>query len=343
MIEVTGRAKGGKARAEKLTPERRREIANNAVAAKKERATMPIATHTGTIRIGDLEIPCYVTEKGERVLSGRGMQEALRLVDEELPASGQKPGSRMDRFLGTKSLRPLIYRDRSSDHFAPVKFKFESKVINGYRAEILPDICDAMLEARDRNMLDTPRKQVIAKQCDILMRGFARVGIIALVDEATGFQKDRAKDALAQILEKFVAKELQPWVKTFPADYYEQLFRLYGYPFPPEGKPQWRPQFFGKITNEVVYNRLAPELLPELKKAASKAEKKAHLHRWLTQELGHPKLREHLASLITLQKLSKDPKEWRALVDRIHPRYGKTLPLPLDYSNDDEIGNRWRG
>jgi ATP-dependent DNA ligase len=41
--------------------------------------------------------------------------------------------------------------------------------------------------------------------------------ISALVDEATGYQKERAADALARILEAFIAKELQPWIKTmFP-------------------------------------------------------------------------------------------------------------------------------
>lgn len=329
MQEVEGRAKGGKARMAKLTPEQRTENARKAARVKAENAKMPRITHAGTLRIGNLEIPCYVTESEDRVLSGRGIQEALRLVDEDPPASGQKPGSRMDRFLGTKSLKPLIFKNHAPDHFSPVKFRSEGRTINGYRAEILPDICEAMLEARDLDMLDTPRKQIIAKQCDILMRGFARVGIIALIDEATGYQKTRAKDALAQILEKFVAKELQPWLKTFPADYYEHLFRLYGLPFPPE-RANARPQFFGKITNNVVYERLAPDLLPELRKAASKAEKRARLHQWLTSDTGHPKLREHLSSIVTIMKLANSPEQFKAMVDQVHPRFGETYSLDFN-------------
>lgn len=46
------------------------------------------------------------------------------------------------------------------------------------------------------------------RRSEILVRGFARVSIIALVDEATGYQRDRAKNALAAILEAFIAKEL---------------------------------------------------------------------------------------------------------------------------------------
>jgi hypothetical protein len=52
------------------------------------------------------------------------------------------------------------------------------------------------------------QQEHIAKQAEILVRGFAGVGIIALVDEATGYQQDRARDALSRILEAFIAKEL---------------------------------------------------------------------------------------------------------------------------------------
>lgn len=329
MAEVTGRAKGGKVRAENLTPERRKEIAMKAVAAKKERAALPMATHTGTIKIGDLEIPCYVTETKERVLSGRGMQEALRLVDEESPASGQKPGSRMDRFLGTKSLKPLIYKDRTSDHFSPVKFKFEGTVINGYRAEILADICDAMLEARDKGMLDTERKKIIAKQCDVLIRGFARIGIIALVDEATGYQKDRARDALAKILEAYVAKEIQPWIRTFDSAYYEGMFKLRGLPYPPE-KSNYRPSYFGHLTNDIVYGRLAPGVLSALKEEAKKDEKKTHMHRHLTAGFGRQELLKHLGMVVGFMKDSDNWEAFMAKLNRIAPRYNSTIPLNLD-------------
>jgi len=76
------------------------------------------------------------------------------------------------------------------------------------------------------------QQEHIAEQREILVRGFARVGIIALVDEATGYQEDRARDALAKILEAFIAKELRKWISTFPIDYYKELFRLRGWRFP---------------------------------------------------------------------------------------------------------------
>lgn len=95
----------------------------------------------------------------------------------------------------------------------PIRFRAPTGgvVATGYDATILPNICDAVLAARDAGALRTDQLH-IAKQCEILVRGLARVGIIALVDEATGYQRDRTKDALAKILEAFIDKELQPWV-----------------------------------------------------------------------------------------------------------------------------------
>jgi hypothetical protein len=197
---------------------------------------------------------------------------------------------------------------------------------------VLQEVCEAILTARDNDQLKTEQDERYAVQADILMRGFARVGIVALIDEATGYQRDREKQALAKILEAFVAKELQPWLKTFPDDYYRELFRVYNLPYPPEGNPQWRPGFIGRVTNNVVYDRLAPGLLPELKKAASKQERKTRLHQHLTQDIGHPKLQSHMGSIVTLLKLSKTPDEFYALVDRLHPRFGTTGQLDFGSS-----------
>lgn len=315
-----------------MTAEERRENAKKAVNARIESSSLPQATHHGEMSIGDVALKCYVLLDGTRVLTQEGFLIALGRAGKAKGGHGaaavEEGVDRLPSFLSANNLKPFISNDLI-ESTTPVVFKTPDGVkAFGYRAQLLPKVCRVYLEARDASVTNKSQEHVV-RAADILMRGFAEVGIIALVDEATGYQKDRAKDALAKILEAFVAKELQPWVKTFPADYYEQLFRLYNLPFPPE-KSNWRPQFFGKITNEVVYNRLAPDLLPTLKKAASKAEKKVRLHQWLSSDTGHPKLREHLASITTLLKLSKTPKQFRLMVDQIHPRFGETIPFDFD-------------
>jgi len=333
MDEDKGRAVGGKAAAAKMTKEERLARAQKGVEARRRSAEIPTATHIGEIKIGDTALPCAVLPGGARVLSQGGVISAFGPVTggwQSRQRSAEDDSGGLPTFLVAKSLKPFISEGLRTLVTNPKMYKDPrgGPVRVGLDATLIPQVCEVWLKARDAGKLTKIQKPVAAR-AEMLMRGLAHIGIIALVDEATGFQRDRERDALAKILEAFVAKELQPYVKTFPADFYEQLFRLYGLTYPPIGNKSWRPSFFGHITNEVVYARLAPELLPELKKAASKAEKRAKLHQWLTQEIGHPKLREHLASLIAIQKLSATPEQFMQYVDRVHPRFMTTRQLPF--------------
>lgn len=327
--KVVGKAKGGEARANALSQERRSEIARNAALAKRQIAKLPKATHGSSdhpLRIGDIEIPCYVLEDGTRILSQRGVMAGVGVSR----GSIQGNSDRLTALMESDALREFVPAEVIAALKNPIRFVHGAGggVAYGYPATILAEICDAILASRRADRLP-PRQSKIAEQAEILVRGFARVGIIALVDEATGYQKDRAKDALAEILEAFVAKELQPYVRTFPVDYYEQLFRLRGLPYPPENA-KYRPQYFGLLTNDIVYKRLAPGLLAELKKENAKDAKKGRLHQRLTTDTGHPKLREHLASAVTIMKLSKDYPDFIEKMNMIHPRYGDTLALDLE-------------
>jgi hypothetical protein len=331
-VKKVGKAAGGLARAAKMTQAERSAQASKAAKAKAENKKLPIATH-GSIDhplvLGDVEIPCYVLEDGTRLLSQRGLIAGLGISS----GSTRSGDSRLVAFVETELIRRHARPGLVSTLNSPIKFlpPHGGRSAYGYPATVLADICEAVLAARANETL-TPTQLEVANQCEVLVRGFARVGIVALVDEATGYQKDRAKDALAKILEAWVAKELQPYVKTFPADFYEHMFRLRGLEYPPE-KQNYRPQYFGVLTNDIVYERLAPGLLEELKKQAQKDAKKAHLHRRLTEEVGHPRLKEHLASVVTIMKLSGDYPDFIEKLNRIHPRFGETYALTLDVTD----------
>lgn len=325
----TNRAAGGNARAAKLTPAQRSASASAAAKAKAENKKLPVATH-GSIEhpltLGDVEIPCYVLEDGTRVLSLRGLVSGLGISS----GSTRSGESRIVTFVESEAIKRHAATDLATALNSPIKFlpPHGGRSAYGYPATLLADICEAVLAARTDGEL-TGAQLAVANQCEVLVRGFARVGIIALVDEATGYQRDRAKDALAKILEAWVAKELQPYMRTFPAEYYEEMFRLRGLPYPPTN-PKFRPQYFGVLTNDIVYERLAPGLLEEMKRQAQKDEKKAHLHRRLTVEVGHPRLKEHLASVVTAMKLSNNYPDFINKLNRVHPRFGQNYALGLD-------------
>lgn len=334
-----GKAKGGLARAASLSPEKRKEISEKALKGKADAALLPKATHGSPdhpLKIGDLEIPCYVLSDGRRVLHHRGLVSALGMAR---GGSSKGGGDRLVHFVTQKTLEPFISSELIEVTANPIRFKAPNgQTAYGYEAQILADICDAVLEARKQLKLQK-QQQHIADQCEVLLRGFARVGIIALVDEATGYQKDRAKDELAKILEAFVAKELQPWVKTFPFEFYEHMFRLRGLPFPTDGVK--RPQYFGHLTNDIIYRRLAPGVWRELKEQTEKDERgrlKNRLHQKLTPEIGHPKLKDLVISVVTVMKLSDQWQDFKNKLDRVHPAYNETMLLPFDLEGDSGKG-----
>ena len=337
------RAAGGIARASKLSAEERKAIAMKGVQGRREKAELPVLLHRGELNVAGAVLPCAVIDMKNgadpiRVLTENGISNALlggrsgaskRLKKQAAEADG---GEALPIFVAPSRLKPFI-DEAAAEALRPISYVDGGRVVQGFDATALPIVCEIWLKAREAGALQDQQLDK-AQKAEALTRALAKVAIIALVDEATGYQAHRAKDALAKILEAFVAKELQPYLRTFPADDYEQLFRLYKRPFPPEGNKSWRPAFFGHITNEVVYSRLAPDLLPELKKMASKAERKAKLHQWLTQDIGHPKLREHLSSIVTIMKLSQTPEQFKASVNMIHPRYGDTMPIDFTPPKD---------
>lgn len=326
-----------------MTPEQRQAQAQKAAAARWGRGSVLKATHGSPdqpLKIGDVEIDCYVLEDDTRVVTQRSMIKAMGLTrggvrgDYEV----ERAGAELPRFATQIWIKEHLSNELEVALRSPILFKLPSAIAYGYPATILADLCDAILKARDFGSTG-PRQAGIVKQADILLRGFARVGVVALVDEATGYQRDRAKDALAKILEAFIAKELQAWVQTFPAEFYEQMFRLRGLEFPRASVQ--RPRYFGLLTNEVVYKRLAPGVLSELKRVTPRNEDgrpAAKYFQSLTSNVGYPKLKEHLGAVVALMKISKTWEGFLNLLNEHYPRYGDTVMLPMDYDQKRDDG-----
>lgn len=324
MQDSSIQSKGGKARAGALTAEKRSEIAKKAADAKWSLPKAKWGTPEKKLKIGDQELECYVLEDGTRVLSGRGMQEALGL--------GQGHGGILKEFLSQEGIKPYIGDDLARELSNPLRFIRPGRggvPAAAYEATILPRICDSILEARKRSPRLSKRQAEVAEQCEIITRVLSKVGIIALVDEITGYQNERARDALAQILEKFVAKELRAWTRTFPPEFYEQIFRLHNWKFDPASVR--RPSVIGHYTNDIVYKRLAPGVLRELqaKNPVIDGRRKNKMFQWLTGDVGDPKLRSHLDGVVALMRISDDWPQFRQFLKRAYPKY-ETTDLGFD-------------
>jgi len=327
----SGASKGGKARAANLEKDQLSEIAALGANARWSNE-FPEVLYSGDVSLGGISLPCYVTVDGERLLSGRGMQEALRLVDLEVPDNGQKPGSRMTRLLNNKQLNPLIFKGKSPDHFSPKKVRFQGRLINGFNSEMLVDICDGMLEARKQGLPLSARHEVVAAQCELLVRAFAKVGIAALIDEATGYQNVRPADALKSYLETILLKELAAWVKRFPDEYYENIYKLKGWIWP--GMQKNRYSVVGKYTNDLIYERLAPGLKEEFDKRNpkdAKGRRKFKNHQWFDAD-GEKLYAQQMFTVLTIQRaaLRRGGDQWeqfKKMMDEMLPKKGTTYEL----------------
>ena len=266
------------------------------------------------LRIGEVEIPCYVLDDETRVLSQRGFVNSIALSRSHLHDEGGA-GSEIADFEPPNWLEPFIHADLMLALKSPVLFNNPDGggVAFGYAARILPEICGAVLEAH-RNNSTTSRQEGIVERASVLLRGFATVGIVALIDEATGYEEIRAEHSLSRILDEFLSSELQPWVRTFPIEFYELLFELNGWGKPPLSGE--KPGIVGKLTVDLIYARLAPGVLEEVMARTPRlpsGELKWRLHRWFTPEFGHPKVREQIRMAIAFMKTSET---WSRFIDK---------------------------
>ena len=297
-------------------------------------AKIPFATHVGIIEIGDAKIPCAVLDDGRRVLTESGISESLgsrtggaKKIKREAVEGGWAP---LPIFVAPKGLKPFISSDLESGLTNPLKFRQGNRIVMGFEATLLPQVCDVWLKARDAGALQA-QQLARAQKADMLMRGLAHIGIIALVDEVTGYEEVRDRLALQAILDAYLRKELAAWAKRFPDEFYRQMFRLRGW--------QWRamsvsrPSIVGKYTNDLVYERLADGIMDELQRRNPKDEKgqrQVRHHQWLTADVGHPALAQHLHAVIGFMRASSTWDQFYRLLQRAFPKKGQTIPMPFD-------------
>jgi hypothetical protein len=291
------------------------------------------ATHRGSLNIGPVSIPCAVLRDGTRVLSENGIANALggrSGAAKRLKTAAAESGAHVPVFLASKSLSDYISNELLDGPLKPIRYLSGDNYIVGYQAEALPEICNIWLQARQDGKLD-PQQADRAQAAEIVMRGLANLGIIALIDEATGYQDTRDRDALQAILDKYLRKEFAAWAKRFPDAFYREIFRLRGWSW--SAMSVARPGVVGRYTNDVVYERLAPGILEELRTLNPTLDdggraRKHHQH--LTDDIGHPALAQHLHAVIGLMRASATWDQFKSLLDRAFPKKGTQLELLLN-------------
>jgi hypothetical protein len=318
-------SRGGAARARNLSSEQRSAIARKGALAKQEiarNADIPKATHAGDREVGGYTIPVFNLSDGKRVISERGF---LGIIGAK--GRGTSGGHRLARILADSIIRSLFPLHVLMAIDNPIRFMSPNNILTyGYEDVILNDFCIAFSKAKNSKALKTEVQYRYAEYCETLLYAFSRIGVAAWIDEATGFQRDRARDALHKILDKYISDRWATWSKTFPDEFYENIYRLRGLKYDPERAN--RPGFIGKLTNNIVYARLAPGVLDELQRRNPvidevRRRQRKH-HQWLTRDFGHPKLKEHITSLIFMMRGATKWDSFYRGLQRSAPRLHET-------------------
>ena len=223
----------------------------------------------------------------------------------------------------------------------PIKFKRNNaggsqSTANGYEVTLLVDICSAIIDANRAGVFDN---NVIVRNADIIIRSVAKVGIIALVDEATGYQYERENDELQKILKAYISEELLPWQKRFPDIFYKELFRLNGWDYTVNGIKK-RPGIIGKWTNTFIYEELPNGVLEELKKKTPKSEsgnRTNRYHQLLTTDIGEPNLEKQINKVITLFQVSDNMKQFCDNFKKMKMRQIGQMELPFEFDENGRI------
>lgn len=318
-VKDTSKAAGAKAVNESRTPEERSNAARKAV---MKRHGYPSAGYVGSINIGGAEIPCAVLDDGRRVVWQREVVGIL---------TGNKKGG-LSRYLSAANLLPYAPDKFKGDDFdqTAIAFELDGRKAHGFEAEDIVEICRMYLTARRANVL-LPSQIHLAAQAEIIVLSLARVGITALIDEATGYQEVRDRKALQAILDAYLRKEYAAWAKRFPDEFYKEMFRLKGWTYPTVSNS--KPSVVGKYTLDIVYERIERGLVDELQTLNPKNEngnRKAKHHQWMSDDVGVPALSAHIHSVMGLMRASDSWDQFIRMLDRAFPKKGTQMQLCCD-------------
>jgi hypothetical protein len=258
-----------------------------------------------------MHFSCYVLDNEKRVFAQR---EIVRVL------TGNAKGN-LNRYLQQSNVRPYIHTDSLAERVIQFTIPQNPQIASGHEATLLVDICDAYLRAREAGSL-APNQMHLAKQAEIITRACAKVGIIALIDEATGYEAFRKKRDLQLKLQAFIADDMQEWARMFPPEFWFELARLEGVHYSPRNRPlRW-----GRYVMAFVYDAIDADVGNKLREINPDPHFRQNHHQWL-RDFGREKVHDQLQRVITVMKLCDDMTYFRRKFDRVF----KKTPLQMDF------------
>ena len=279
------------------------------------KAKIPKSIREGDLLLGPRSLPCAVLEDGAHIISCLGFLKALGRPWRKTYKSVDWPG-----FLAAQNLAPFLDESLRSGQ-KPIEFRtLHGGRKSGYEADLLPKSCEVYTMARSAGVL-RPNQTKIAIACADILRDMGDSEIEDLIDEATGYQEIRDLKCLHEYLDRRLPAYLAEWSKRIPEAFYREMFRLKGWKW--SGMSLTRPGAVGKLTNDIVFERIEPFVLSELAKnlpGNNRTRKKRTPNYWLNNNVGHPALDSHVFAVVGLMRASANWSQFHRLLQRSFPK-----------------------
>ena len=166
----------------------------------------------------------------------------------------------------------------------------------------------------------TTRQQQMAVAASLFLSACAKVGLEALIDEATGYQYGGIGCACGQVggIPRAGHKEVG---EDVPDELWAEFGRLTNW----KGQITKRPKYWGKLVMELIYEKLDADVAKWLKEHAPAPKHGQNYHQWLSGQYGLKKLIEHIWMIVGMARTCETMIELR---DRVNALYGKR-PLQM--------------
>ncbi|MCX7011393.1 MAG: P63C domain-containing protein [Candidatus Sumerlaeota bacterium] len=260
--------------------------------------SIPDAKWWGKLQIGEGELPCYVLDDGRRVISRTGATDLL---------TDRRGGGNLESYIQTGAIRSYISPTISDQMIEFTIQGVVNKSVRGIEADVFLELCRAYVKAFGEGALKTDSQVAMALRAMGFLAACAKVGLVALIDEATGYQYERAQDALRFKLKAYLEEEMRKWEKTFPDELWQEFGRLTNW----EGSVTQRPKYWGKLVMELVYEYLDPDVAAWLRENAPDPRHGRNYHQWLSSQYGLKRLVEHIWMLVGMAKSCYSMRELR--------------------------------
>ena len=286
----------------------------------------------GRLPLGGIEnVDCANASDGKKVLRLISVQSFFQIIG--IPLIGPNSYKNLIMPFGHPKVMSSKERRILDDLACPIKLKVGNVEADYYDHVLLIDYANAILRLRRAKRLPDTFSDY-ANNCELFIMGLANVGLAAMIDEATGYDKQKKRREYLDLFRGYIREHQSDWEKEFPDEFFDGMYGIYHLD---KKDRNGHPQFFAHFILKYIYTPLANskgailEMLKERDPVVSSGKgRKYRLHQFLSDNIGKPELRRHIASVNTLLRISEDKGKFDRLFKKAFPQRGDQMEFDFD-------------